>query len=77
MSLLRQRATEVSVESTLSALRPAAARLWLVRAISCFSEAEEAEPALQASVADGVARLKTAVAMNAMATSRAAGRWPM
>src|SRR4029077_18029770 len=76
MSLLRQRATDVRVESSLSALRPAAARLWLVRATSCRSEEDEADPALQARVDDGVARLNADVARKATARRRTAGRWP-
>ncbi len=76
MSLLRQRATDVSVESTLSALSPAAARLWLVSATSCFSEADEYAPSDQASVAAGAASVKTDVARNATAMSRALGRVP-
>ena len=56
--------------------QPGARAARLVRATSCFSEAEFAVPALQASVADGVARLNADVATNARATSRAAGRWP-
>src|SRR5689334_9300180 len=73
MSLLRQRAIEVSVESTLRERRPADARAWFVRLTSCDSEAELKLLASHASVVAGTARMPTDVAANAT-TSIAAKR---
>src|SRR5918994_6665805 len=69
MSLLRQRATEVSVLSTLSALRPAAARLRFVRAMRSRSDAELYVPLSHANADRGWARLITDVTANTRATS--------
>ena len=74
MSLLRQRAMERSAESTLRALRPAAARLWLVSATSSFSEAALNAFSLQAAAGDGAARLKTEVIAKTSATAPAMRR---
>src|SRR5215213_3396197 len=65
MSLLRQRAIEVSLESTFSARRPAAARAWFVRLTSFDSEAELNEFAAQPSAVGGTARTPTEVRTNA------------
>src|SRR3954453_21166272 len=64
MSLLRQRATDVNVESTLRAGRPAFARLRLVRVTSSASDEELKEPASQAKVRAGVAKAKIDVTGN-------------
>src|SRR5687768_14012498 len=74
MSLLRDRAIEVRVESTLSDLRPAAARDWLVRATSCLSDVVLYWPELHASVGRGATSRPTAVIANARATSSAKRR---
>ena len=74
MSLLRQRAIEVRVESTLSALSPAAARDWFVSATSCFSDVELYWPELQASVGPGATSRPIAVIANARATISAKRR---
>src|SRR6187551_2797924 len=74
MSLLRQRATEVSVESTLSAFNPAAARLRLVRVTRSFSDEELKEPLSHARAADGWARLTTDVSAKRSAMTAAVRR---
>src|SRR6476660_4944922 len=74
MSLLCQRATDVSVESTLRALSPALARLRLVRVTRSDSDAELNDPALQARVAAGAAKAKIEVIANSNATARAVVR---
>ncbi len=68
MSLLRDRATDVRVESTRSDLRPAAARDWFVMATSCCSDVELYWPELQASVGRGATSRPTDVIANATAT---------
>src|SRR5262245_26944853 len=68
MSLLRQRAIEVSVESTFSARSPAEARDWFVRLTSFFSDDEPYEPASQASAVRGTARTPTDVTAKANAS---------
>src|SRR6478752_3261861 len=55
MSLLRQRATEVRRESTLSERSPALARARLVRDTSCDSDEELKAPASQPRVGGGAA----------------------
>ena len=74
MSLLRQRAMDRSVESTLSALRPAAARLWFVSATRSFSDAALKAPSAQAAAGDGAARLNTEVTAKTNATAVAMRR---
>ena len=59
MSLLRQRATEVSRESTLSERSPALARARLVRLTRADSDDELNAPASQPRADDGWARAKT------------------
>src|SRR2546426_2545133 len=68
MSLLRQRAMEVSAESTLRAGSPRLVRAWLVRATSCDSAAELKELASQPSARPGAAKRPRALSTNAMAT---------
>ena len=55
MSLLRQRATDLSVESTLSAGSPAFARLRFVRVTRSASEAVLNDSLSQPNVRDGLA----------------------
>src|SRR4051795_10135305 len=74
MSLLRQRATDVNVESTLRAGRPAFARLRLVRVTSSASDEELKEPASHAKVRAGVAKAKIDVTANSAATATASRR---
>src|SRR5690349_23553112 len=59
MSLLRQRATEVSRESTLSERRPALARARLVRVTRADSDDELKEPASQPNADVGWASATT------------------
>ena len=68
MSFDRQRAIEVSAESTLSARRPALARAWLVRVINSCSSAALNELALQASTWPGFASRPTLVNANEIET---------
>src|SRR5258705_9868881 len=68
MSLLRERAIAVSFESTLRALRPAAARAWFVRLTSFDSDVELKLFTSQANVVRGAASSPTDVRMNAIAT---------
>src|SRR5215208_829857 len=77
MSLLRQRAIEVNVESTLSVLRPALARLRLVSAISSASDPESNAFGSKARLAAGAASAATDVKANSAATARGnrRGRW--
>src|SRR4051794_16149503 len=75
MSLLRQRATDRRVESTLRALRPALARARLVSVTSCDSEVELKALASQARVAPGAASAMTVLAANSSATARGNRRW--
>src|SRR6266545_4010140 len=78
MSLLRQRAIEVSAESTFSDRRPAFALDWFVRAMSCCSEAELNVPELQARVEAGATRIPIEVRANETAVKRArrgVARW--
>src|SRR5881392_3045369 len=74
MSLLRQRAMAVSLESTLSERSPFAARAWFVRLTSCDSEAELKLLTSQASVARGVASRPIEVSRKAIAIITAARR---
>src|SRR3954454_7067870 len=67
MSLLRQRAMAVSLESTLRERSPFAARAWFVRLTSCDSEPELKLLTSQASVARGVA--STPIEVNRKATA--------
>src|SRR5690349_13733172 len=76
MSLLRQRATDRRVESTLSARSPALARARFVRVTSCDSEVELKPLTSQARVAAGAARVMTVVAAKTSATARGNRRWP-
>ena len=69
MSLLRQRAIDPRAESQRSVLRPALARAWLVRAMSCCSDAELNALALQPSVAAGAAMTPIELATSATATA--------
>src|SRR5258705_3690556 len=71
MSLLRERAIAVSVESTLRDFRPAAARDWFVSATSCFSDAELKALTLQAFVGPAVARRPTVVIAKARVVTAA------
>src|SRR6266536_1331262 len=71
MSLLRQRATDVSVESTLSVRRPALARARLVKATSCDSAVESNAPLSQARLRAGVARVAMEVSPNRSAVASA------
>src|SRR4249920_3335001 len=64
MSLLRQRATEWRVESTLSALSPALALARLVIATRSDSDVELNVPLPHAKVATGAASVKTEVSRN-------------
>src|SRR5687768_9411399 len=73
MSLLRHRATDRSVSETLSALRPAAARLRLVSATRAFSEADEKELLSHAAAGAGEATAMTLLSAKA-ATSMVARR---
>src|SRR6188474_407179 len=68
MSLLRQRAIDVSVESTLSARSPAEARDLLVRLTSCFSDDELYEPASHARTGRGTASRPIEVIAKAIAS---------
>src|SRR5687767_15101043 len=68
MSLLRQRATEVRVLSTLRALRPADARLRLVSETRAFSDALLKLPSLQAAAGAGRASEATEVMAKTTAT---------
>jgi len=74
MSLLRQRAMLVSAESTMSDLRPADARLWLVSATSSRSEAALAAPASQAKTETGAMSNPTEVKPKARRTNAASRR---
>src|SRR3954454_14937343 len=74
MSLLRDRAIEVSFASSFSVRRPAAARAWFVRLTSCDSEAELNSLALQARVERGAARTPREVRAKAIATNVARRR---
>ncbi len=74
MSLLRQRATEVRVESTLRDGRPAFARARLVRLTSCDSDEELNDELSQPKVRDGAANAKTEVIANSAATAIASRR---
>src|SRR5436190_12335696 len=70
MSLLRQRASDASVESTLSARRPAEARAWFVSVRSWCSDVELKVVGLQASAARGTDSSPRDDIPNAMAISR-------
>src|SRR6185503_11210649 len=74
MSLLRQRATERSVASTLSALSPALARLRLVRVTRSDSDPELKLLMSHARVAAGAARVATEVTAKSRAIPRARRR---
>src|SRR5690348_12897609 len=74
MSLLRQRATDRRVESTLSDRSPALARARLVRATRSDSDDELYELTSHASVAAGAARVTTEVTANSTATATASRR---
>src|SRR5436190_17534752 len=74
MSLLRQRAIETSVESTLSAFSPAEARAWFVSVTSCDSDDELKLLMSQASADRGVARIPTEVRTNATAVTMTSRR---
>ncbi len=74
MSLLRQRATEVRVESTLRDLRPAFARARLVIATRSASDEELNEPASQAKVRLGAAKAAIEVTAKRSATARTSRR---
>src|SRR6185503_20331068 len=74
MSLLRQRATDVSVLSTRSERRPAAARLRFVRAMRSRSELELKVPLPHASVDWGRTKLATELIANSTMTNAAVRR---
>src|SRR6187401_1319813 len=74
MSLLRQRATEASVLSTRSALRPALARLRLVSATRSAADEELNELISQAKVADGAANVNNELMPNRRTIARAVRR---
>ena len=74
MSLLRQRATEESVESTRSALSPALRAARLVSATRSAADDELNELVSQAKVADGAANAKTELMPNSRAIARAVRR---
>src|SRR6476469_592915 len=74
MSLLRQRATDVRVESSFRAGRPAFTRLRLVRATSSASDEELNEPASQPNARDGLAKATTDVTAKVTATAIAIRR---
>src|SRR5580765_2883994 len=74
MSLLRQRATEVRVESIFRARRPAAARAWLVRLTSWRSDVELKLLASQAYVGPALASSPIPEIPNARASPRAIRR---
>ncbi len=74
MSLLRQRATPASVESTLSAFSPALARLRLVSATRSAADEELNELVSQANVSDGAAKVNTELMPNRRAMARAVRR---
>src|SRR6476469_2375322 len=76
MSLLRERAIDVSVESTLRERRPAEARAWFVRLTSCDSDAELNALMSQARVVRGAASRPTEVRPNARAVIRRTRRRP-
>src|SRR6476660_1354848 len=67
MSLLRERAIDVSRESTLSARRPAEARAWLVNRTRSASDDESKLLTDQANVVRGAASSPTDVRMKAIA----------
>src|SRR5919198_5469339 len=69
MSLLRQRAIDVRVESTRSERSPALARAWLVRVTSSRSDAELNELLLQPRTTPGVASSPSDVTTNASAVN--------
>src|SRR3954467_12398911 len=74
MSLLRQRATDVSVESTFKAGRPALARLRFVSVMRVDSDEELNEPASQPNARDGAAYAQPEVTANSKATERPSRR---
>src|SRR6476660_9791108 len=74
MSLLRDRAIAVNVESTRRDRRPADARAWFVRLTSCRSDDELNVLADQASVAEGSDSTPIEVAAKARTTSIARRR---
>src|SRR6478735_2318881 len=74
MSLLRQRATDVRVESSFRAGRPAFTRLRLVRATSSASDDELNDPASQPNARDGLAKATTDVTAKVTATAIAIRR---
>src|SRR5690242_400003 len=68
MSLLRQRASEARVESTLRARSPADARAWFVSVRSCRSDVELKLLLLHASASRGATSIPSDVTANANAT---------
>src|SRR5438034_4088222 len=69
MSLLRQRAIDVSAESTFSAGRPLLARAWFVSVMSSDSSAGLNVFADQPKTCPGVANTPSVLSANAAATS--------